>query len=138
MARFVIRRIALGPLLVATVTFMIFVRISLPPGDPAQPLSGDNPSQIEYVRESLHLDDPLVVRYGRWVGDAVTGDLGNGYMTGHPAVGATLMQRAPIALSIAGFAIFLSLLGAIVIGTLAAVSEGSIVDRAITWLSAIL
>jgi peptide/nickel transport system permease protein len=133
----VLRRLMLAPLLLAIVTFLIFVLISLAPGDPAVLLAGDNPQLADYIRKSLHLSDPIVVQYGRWVGNAVQGNLGTSYQIGHPSVGQTLMQRAPITLSIAGLAILISLTGALILGTLAALRPDGVVDRIITSICAI-
>ena len=66
------------PMLVA-VSFLVFVLVDLAPGDAAVSLAGDNPTpeRLAEIREELGLDDALVFRYGRWLGDAVTGGPGN-------------------------------------------------------------
>lgn len=76
--RFVARRLAagLGTLLVASA--LIFVATNALPGDVAQVVLGRyaTPSRLETLRAKLDLNEPLVVRYGQWLGNAVTGDLG--------------------------------------------------------------
>lgn len=139
MIGFVLKRLAYAPVLLATVTFLIFVMISLMPGDPAVLLAGENPTpqQISEVRQSLRLNDPLLVRYARWAEHAVTGDFGRGYETGYPSVARTLAQRLPVTLSIAVLAVLTSLIGALVVGTIAAVRPNSLFNRAVTWVCAL-
>ena len=58
--------------------------VALVPGDAAVTLAGGEnatPERIVAVRTQLHLDDPLVEQYGRWLGDAVQGDLGESLFT---------------------------------------------------------
>src|SRR5262249_53374711 len=68
---------------------------------------------------------------------AVKGDLGTSYALGQPKVGETLMERAPITLSIAGLSILLSLSVALIIGTIAAVLPDGLIDRFITSICAL-
>lgn len=59
-------------------TFLVFFVMDLSPEDPAIIILGAEASQeqIEQLHEELGLDDPLLVRYGRFVGDLLHGDLG--------------------------------------------------------------
>ena len=73
----------------------------------------------------------MIVRYGRWLGDAVQGDLGDSIVTGQP-VTDEITHRLPITLEIMFVAIGLSLLLAIPIGLLSAYREGRRPDRVIS------
>jgi peptide/nickel transport system permease protein len=68
------------------VTFASFSMVSLLPGDTVTTLLGERASEEDRaaLREELGLDDPLPVRYVRWLGDAVQGDLGTSYRTRQP------------------------------------------------------
>lgn len=81
---------------VAVVSFFTFLLLDTAPGDPAVALAGLNasPEVVEVVREDLGLNDPFLVRYGRWVGEAVRGDLGESYRT--PGVSASSLIRKAI------------------------------------------
>jgi peptide/nickel transport system permease protein len=85
--------------------------------------------EVATAREALGLDDPYLVRYGHWLGNAVTGDLGTSYRTGEPVLGA-LLERFPNTFQIA----VLGLLGAIAValplGVSAAVWRNSALDHA--------
>ena len=77
------------------VTFVTFALLNLLPGDVSLELLGSDatPSAIARVRAELRLDDPLVVRYMRWLGQALHGDLGRSFITGEPFMAA--LARTP-------------------------------------------
>jgi peptide/nickel transport system permease protein len=125
----------LGTLL--AVSFLTFLLTSLLPGDPAEQILGPQsatPEAVERVRADLRLDDPLPVRYVRWLGDAATGDLGRSYRT-NQEVRDAIFERLPVTLQIGGFAIAIALLGAIPLGMISAYRAGGPVDRAVTGTS---
>ena len=67
---------------------LIFGLQQLLPGDPAVILAGEepDPNVIAYLRQKLHLDEPLPVRYAYWVGGVVHGDLGESVRTQQPVL----------------------------------------------------
>ena len=115
------------------VSFLTFLLTDLLPGDPAEQIlgaEGATPEALAQVRDDLRLDDPLPVRYIRWVGDALTGDLGRSYRTGQE-VNAAIRERLPVTLQVGGMAVGIALLGAIPLGMLSAYRAGSNTDRGI-------
>ena len=129
------------PIMVATllvVSFLTFLLTSLLKGDPALVILGPegakDPAAVAAVREDLHLDDPLPVRYVNWLGDAVTGDLGRSYRTGQEVTDA-IAERLPVTLEVGVVAIVLALATAIPLGTLSAFRAGGPADRIITGAS---
>ena len=78
------------------VTFVTFALLNLLPGEVSLELLGSDatPSAIARVRSELRLDDPLVVRYMRWLGQALQGDLGRSFITGEPVM-AALARSSP-------------------------------------------
>lgn len=79
MYKYIIKRLlALIPVVLG-VTLLIFIIMSLTPGDPARIVLGNMASQeaIEEFREAQGLNDPLLVRYGKYVLNMCKGDLGN-------------------------------------------------------------
>ena len=62
---------------------LIFGLQQLLPGDPAIVLAGEehDPSVVAYLHQKLHLDEPLPVRYGYWIGGVLHGDLGESLRT---------------------------------------------------------
>lgn len=97
MARYTVRRLAyLAPVLVA-LSLLAYSLIDLAPGDPATVILqrlGTQPitqAEIDALRHELGLDAPFPVRYVRWAGQAVTGDLGVSYRSGRPVAGELLV-----------------------------------------------
>jgi peptide/nickel transport system permease protein len=80
-------------------SFIVFAIGALLPGDPAITVLGENATaqQREQLRETLGLDDPLPLRYLRWAGKAVRGDLGTSLRTQEP-VAEILAKRVPVTL----------------------------------------
>jgi peptide/nickel transport system permease protein len=83
------------------VTFFSYVLLDLLPGDPAVQRLGQNATAetVAELREELGLDAPLPVRYVRWVGDALQGDLGSSFVNGQP-VAEALSQRAGVTIEL--------------------------------------
>ena len=119
------------------VSFLTFLLTSLLPGDPAIQILGPEsatPEAVAKVHADLHLDEPLPVRYVRWLGDAATGDLGRSYRTGQEVRDA-IVERLPVTLEVGGLAIGMALLGAVPLGMLSAYRAGGPVDRTVTGAS---
>ncbi len=116
------------------VSFLTFFMVSLLPGDPVNAiLPPDAPRTPEVearVRAELNLDEPLVVRYGIWLKDAVIHqDLGKSFVNDQP-VATTIRQRLPVTAQLALGSVFLALAMAIPIGVLGAYRQGLAADKA--------
>lgn len=120
------------------VTFVVFVLISLAPGDAAASLAGENPTQerIDEIRTTLGLDDPLLSRYFSWLGSAASGDFGSSLANG-ASVAALIGSRLPATLSLVMVAMSLTLVIGLIAGMLAARRPGSVIDRVITALASV-
>src|SRR5699024_5041219 len=78
MLGYIVRRLlAVIPVMVI-VALLVFLLLRLTPGDPAAILAGDSATaaQLERIRESLGLNDPLHVQFFTWVRQLLQGDLG--------------------------------------------------------------
>ena len=134
MTRYLIRRLVYLVPVWLGISFVAFALANLTPGDPArlaaqrqfdrQPTA----EEVARVRRELRLDAPFAVRYVRWVGDAVTGDLGSSYRTGEPVLGA-LARRFPHTAQIAALGLGVAIVVALPLGVLAAVWRNSPVDH---------
>jgi peptide/nickel transport system permease protein len=112
------------------VTFLTFLMVALLPGDPVDTILGTGPRAPgieEQIRDDLNLDDPFLVRYFTWLGDAVTGDLGTSYVTDQP-VSDTISSRLPVTAQIAFMSIFIAVVVAIPVGVLGAYKQGKWAD----------
>lgn len=138
MIRFVLRRL-LGLLVTLLVTsFVVYASMSLAPGGSESVLYGGRtptPETRAAVRADYHLDDPFLIRYGRWLLDAVQGDLGVS-VAGHQQVSGRVSAVLPTSLSLVAMAAIMVLTVGIGLGLLAALNHG-IVDRLVTLVSAI-
>ena len=117
-------------LLVALITFLI---LHLIPGDPAVVMAGldATPDQVAALREMLRLDRSLPEQFVSWLGSALTGDLGQSLVYSRPVV-AVITERLPVTLSLGAFSLLISIPLGIVLGVLAALMRGSVLDAAIT------
>jgi peptide/nickel transport system permease protein len=135
MASYVVRRLLYLVPIWLLISFFAFLLASLAPGDPAEVLlrrRGDpapSAADVARVRAELHLDDPFPVRYGRWVVDALSGDLGRSYRTGEEVLPA-LTSRFRITAELAVPALLLGFLLAVPVGVASAVWRNSVVDHA--------
>jgi peptide/nickel transport system permease protein len=113
-----------------TVSFLTYLLLDLLPGDPTIAIAGPGASLEERaeLRAELGLDDPLPVRYVRWLGDAATGDLGESYVTRLP-VTEYLQDRLPLSLQLMLYAQVLALLVSIPLGVFSAYRADSWFDR---------
>ena len=135
MARLVAARLVrLGAVLLA-VSFLTFMMANVLPGDPIDTLIPielqEDQEFVAELREEWGLNDPLLGRYGRWLGNAVQGDLGKSYITGRPIMDE-VTPRLPITAELMVVSIGLALLVAVPLGVLSAYREGSSTDQSVT------
>lgn len=107
--------------------------------NPAAAVLGETATRQDIARmnHQFGLDRPLVTQYVDWLGHAVRGDLGVSWFTTMP-VTASIKQALPVDLSIAVFAVVLAILIGGAAGIGAALSNGGILDRAVTVVCSIL
>ena len=79
MAKYILKRIIAAIPTLIVVSVLIFGLIRFIPGSPAQVMLGDDatPDEIAAMEVKLGLDQPIVVQYAKWMGGALTGDLGD-------------------------------------------------------------
>jgi peptide/nickel transport system permease protein len=133
---FIVRRlVALIPLLLL-ISFAVFALVLVIPGDPAQTLAGGtkaDPATVVRIRHQLHLDEPLVNQYWRWLSHAVRGDLGKPLYPATQTVAGAIASRFPVTLSLTLAAMAVSLLIGIPGGILAGLRPGTLTDRGVTF-----
>lgn len=131
-AAFAVRRVLgmLGMLLV--VSFAVFLLQDLAPGSLEDTLidkrSRPSPERVAFIRERYRLDEPLVVRYAAWVGNAARFDFGESITGGQP-VTTVLAQRAAITAQLVLLAFPIYLFCGIGLGVVAALRKDTLVDR---------
>ena len=127
-AFFLHRLVSLLPTLVF-VSMLIFGLQQLLPGDPAQILAGEDqsPELIAHLREKLHLDEPLPVRYFYWMRGVLHGDLGESVRTQQPVL-ELILQKLPVTAELAFLAMLIGLVISIPAGVVAAIRPGTFWD----------
>ena len=128
----ILRRLAHLLVVLFFVTLFVATLTSMLPGDPVDAIAGfASEDQKDALRAELQLDDPVYVQYGRWIGDFVTGDLGNYYsVTGGRPVMDRVRDSLPVSLQLMVEAQVLALVIAIPLGVFTAYRAGSRFDKA--------
>ncbi|HXX38722.1 MAG TPA: ABC transporter permease [bacterium] len=136
MGRYLIRRLLITIPVLLGVTAMSYLIMSLTPGDPVQALIDPNMSQadVEVKRHALGLDQPIYVRYVKWLEEMGHGNLGYSFSSGVP-VAARIGERLVPTLTLTLSALVLSYLIAVPAGVLAATRRYTWVDYAATLLA---
>lgn len=122
------RLISLG-LSLAAATLVIFAVVALVPGDPASYMlgTGAQPDTLAALRHQMGLDLPWPLRYLRWLGGILTGDLGISLAYKTPVAGM-ILERLQVSLPLALLALVLALALALPIGMAAAARAGRPAD----------
>ena len=130
MTQVVVQRVGLSLLMLVAVSVLTFVGTEILPGDVASAILGQdaNPEALEAIRRELHLYDPAVVRYFRWLGQFFSGEFGNSLVSGRP-VAEQLAARLPNTLFLAGFTALFAIPLALIIGIFAAIQQDKTFDR---------
>lgn len=124
------------------VTLIVYWLIDQTPGDPAVMILGNaaSPENIASLHEEMHLDDPFLIRYVRFIWNALHGDLGESYKTGL-SVSKTIAEKLPntVILAVAGMVIAVMI--GIPVGIICALKQYSVFDNiamvfALVWISA--
>jgi peptide/nickel transport system permease protein len=99
------------------------------PGDAATMLAGEDqdPQVIAYLRQKMHLDEPLPVRYGYWISGVAHGDLGESLRIQEPVLGL-ILQKLPVTIQLASMAMLIALVIGIPTGIVSAVGKGTAWD----------
>ncbi len=126
MIRYIIKRLILMiPAILAT-SLIIFIAMNMTGGDPVDSLAPENATeeQIEELREELGLNDPLLVRYVKYMGGMLRGDLGVSYVT-KKDVFATFAERLPATLKLACSSVLIATLVALPLGIYTAIHQNT-------------
>ena len=131
MGTLIARRLLTFVPILLIVSFFVFLLIALVPGDAAVTLAGGSNApkgRIAEVRHQLHLDDPFPEQYGRWLSNAVQGDLGSSLYSRGAVIDA-IGERFPVTLSLVLATFVLTLLIGIPSGILSALRPGDRADK---------
>jgi oligopeptide transport system permease protein len=133
--RHLITRATLAVLTFWVIVTVVFFLLRIAPGGP---FDGERrlPPEVETnLRAAYHLDDPLAVQYGRYLGMLLRGDLGPSFRQKDFTVNELVASGAPISLAVGGLALLLATGIGVAVGVWAGTAPGSARDR---WLMGIV
>ncbi|MBM3522929.1 MAG: ABC transporter permease [Alphaproteobacteria bacterium] len=132
MTAYIVRRLLATIPVMAVVAICVFLLLHLSPGDPAAVIAGDNatPENIAMIRKRLGLDEPLWKQFLLWIGQLLSGDLGQSMFWRTPVL--TLVgQRYEPTLSLAATTLCVAVTIAVTLGVIAAWRVATFADRAV-------
>ncbi len=136
--KYVLRKLTTLIITLFIVSLLAFLAFQVIPGSPATRMLGTNatPEKIAALEAELGFDQPVLVRYGRWVLDFVRGDWGISYSYSMP-VKDMILEKLPATATLVILAFLLVVLASFPLGVATARREGSGLDRFITVVNQI-
>jgi peptide/nickel transport system permease protein len=130
MAKFILKRLLISIPVLIGITFIIFFMLNVVPGDPVTVMMREHisPDVVARVRAQMHLDDPALVRYVRFLAGALRGDLGESYKL-HRPVAALILGAFPNTMVLALWAAAFAWVVGIPAGIVSAVKQYSLPDN---------
>ena len=136
MLRFVLRRLGFAVVTLFCVLTLVFLIVRILPGDPVLVILGDqaSPASVAALRERLGLDQPMLVQYGKFLLQAMQGNLGNSMVTGR-SVSSEILAVLPYTLELTIAALILGVLLGVPAGVWAAVKRNRVPDYVLRFVS---
>ncbi len=130
LASYILRRLAVVPVVLFVVSFATFTLGRYAPGDYVQLQAGTraNPETIERIREERGLNDPIYEQYVRYIGNVLQGDFGTSVKPRGVPVSDVIFPRLWVTVQINILALVFTWLIGIPLGTLAALKRGTWMD----------
>ncbi|MDO5557998.1 MAG: ABC transporter permease [Oscillospiraceae bacterium] len=131
MIKFILKKLLMIIPMLLIISFVVYYGLQMTGIDPInfmvspETLSA-NADNIDVLRESLGLNDPLIVQYFRWLGNCLQGDLG--YSFDGSSISDIISVRLPYTFELAGYSLILSAVIGIGIGIISAIRQNGIVD----------
>ncbi|QTK81505.1 ABC transporter permease [Agrobacterium tumefaciens] len=118
------------------VSFIVFSATSLLPGDTATILLGQaaTPEAVAGLRTAMHLDDPALLRFVRWLVGLLHGELGTSYAN-NMAIADLIGPRFVNSMKLAGITTIIAVPLALTLGISSAMLRGTLYDRVVTILT---
>ncbi|MDR0857580.1 MAG: ABC transporter permease [Oscillospiraceae bacterium] len=138
MASYIGKRLLLLIPVLLGIALVVMIIIDITPGDPARMMLGAQATQeqVDALREELQLNDPLPVRYVRYMGNVLRGDFGTSLMSKRPVV-KEMMTRFPYTVKLVTLGTLFSVLIGIPLGIFAATHQRTWKDNAAIFISLI-
>lgn len=140
MAAYLVKRLLQGVFVLFLTSLLTFFVIFFMPGDPARAMVGQarvTEEQLESIRNKWGLNDPWYERYGNWITNLLSGDLGTSMMRPGQEIGDMILSAAGMTLRLNVMAFSIALMIALPVGVLAATKRNSLLDYFSTFSSTI-
>lgn len=139
MGRFLLRRIAISIPVLLGITVIMYIIVNMAPGDPVtalmnpEQMANMGPEWVEHQRESLGLNDPMPIRYVKWLKETATGNLGYSFVDRMP-VNQKIGERIWPTLKLMLTVLVISVAIGIPLGIVSALKQYSFIDYLLTIL----
>lgn len=137
MGRFLLRRIAISIPVLLGITVIMYIIVNLAPGDPVtalmnpEQMANMGPEWVEQQREALGLNDPMPIRYLKWLKETATGNLGYSFVDRVPVsdkIGERIWPTLKLMLTV----LVISVAIGVPLGILSALKQYSFIDYLLT------
>lgn len=139
MGRYVLRRLAFALVVLWAVASVTFFLVRAAPGGPFDGERRAPPAVEANLKAAYHLDEPLLVQYGRYFAALARGDFGPSFRQKDFSVGELIAKGLPVSLTVGGLALLLALALGVAFGALAALRPDGLRDRLlVAWATGAL
>ncbi len=139
MLKYFIKRLLMMLPMLLLLSFIVFLSLEFMPGDPVNYLVSPDQAggaNLDQLRESLGLNDPFFTRYFRWLGNLLQGDFGYSLVKG-VKIEKLISRALPATFELALIALVLSTILSILLGSLEAIYQNTIIDYGLSLLGVI-
>ena len=132
MGRYIAKRFGQAAIVLLLVSLFTYLLLYMMPGDPVYAMLGGDITREQYdiAYAKMHLGDPLLLRYVRWLFDFVTGEWGNSFKYSEP-VRQIIAVRLPVTMYLGVWSIIISTLAGILFGVICGTKRGKAADSVI-------
>ncbi len=137
MTRYIIRRLLQAIPLLFVISVIVFALIQIAPNNPLSELQNNpniSPQDLLRLENEYGLNDPWLLKYGKWLNQTLRGNWGNSFVTHRPVL-TEISDRLPNTFVLSGLAFVLSLIIAIPIGMISAIRQYSLFDHLVTTIA---
>lgn len=135
MKKYVCKRVLISAFTLFVIVLIMFLLMEMMPGTPFNDEKLE-PQQIEILYKKYGLDQPILVRFGKYLMNTIRGDFGVSYVLAkNMSITDLLANRFPVSIRIALLSMLIGTVTGIILGTLAAVFHDSILDPIVSVIS---
>ena len=132
----IIRRLLVGFIILLVVSVLVFIGTEILPGDVAHAILGQGatPELVANIRERLGLNEPSYIRYFQWLGQLLSGHLGNSLIN-QESISDLVADRIGNTFLLAGTTAIIAVPLSICLGLLSALKPNGLIDRTISGIT---